>query len=172
MAENNENINKELEVEFPKELFEIQNNETSTGVDFNDFSSLLAQLNKQVSSADSCVNELVKQKEDIKLEQEKLNEQKSTLENDRFNFEKQMKEEYQKLNDLKIDFEQEKSKIFNDIQTSREALAKKERDFEKYKKEQLEYIENSKQSLTNNYKQFEKIVNKFNSKIEGYNTNE
>ena len=168
MEESNNNLMGE--VDFPKELFKIQDSDSDD--DFGDFSSLLNQLNLQVSSADICVNELVKQTDEIKIEKEKIIDQKNVLENDRFNFEKRMTEEQQRLNDLKTEFENEKSKIFNEIQAMREKLAKEKRDFEKYRHEQTELIDNGKKALTNNYKQFEKIVNKFNSKIDGFKTSE
>ena len=168
-------FNSENEVLFPDEAF-VKDDEglvnepvnENINTELRDFSNLIADLNKQVSNADGSVSELVKQRDNIQARHHELDEIKSSLENDRFNFERQMKEEYQKLNDLKIDFEQEKNKVFNEIQRSREELAKNQRDFEKYRKEQMTFIENSKKMLTKNYDQFSKVVATFNNKIENY----
>ena len=160
------------EVLFPDEVFAKEANNNPDGEAINnelkDFNTLIADLNKQVSNADGSVSELVKKRDSIQAKYQELEELSSSIENDRFNFEKQMKEENEKLNNLKIDFEQEKNKIFNEIQSERELLAKEKREFEKYRREQLNFIDSSKKMLTKNYDQFAKVVATFNEKIESY----
>ena len=135
----------------------------------SDFESLLDELNKQVSTADGSISELMRKRDSIEQSKKELDDKLKTFEDDRLNFDKLMKEEYQKLNDQKIDFEQEKTKVFNEIQESREEMARKEREFAKYRQEQIDMIKESKKALAKNYEQFEKIVANFNAKIDKFN---
>ncbi|MBR4230694.1 MAG: hypothetical protein IKR74_00875 [Bacilli bacterium] len=145
-------------------------NETSDNEDVftSDFESLLNELNKQVSTADGSVSELMRRKDIIEKERRDLEEKNQAFKEERVKFDNLMKDEYQKLNDEKSRFEQEKNRVYNDIQEMREELSRKNRDFEKYRSEQLDILKDSKAALANNYKQFEKIVATFNKKIDKF----
>ena len=134
----------------------------------SDFDSLLNELNKQVSTADGSVSELMRKRELLEKERRDLEARDRAFKEDRDKFDMLMKEEYQRLNDEKNKFEQEKNRVYNDIQEMREELARKNRDFEKYRKEQLDMLKDSKDALSNNYKHFEKIVSTFNAKIDKF----
>ena len=149
-------------INLPNDTGDVEDTVTS------DFESLLNDLNKQVSSADGSVSELMRRKELIEKERKELEVKNQTFKEDRDKFDILMKEEYRKLNDEKNKFEQEKNRVYNDIQEMREELARKNRDFEKYRKEQLDILKESKTALTNNYKHFEKIVSTFNAKIDKF----
>lgn len=158
---------EDLEVVFPKELFEGKENKLLDD-DFSNFENMLLDLNRQVSAVDGNVNNFVKIKNDLEKRSVQLELEKKALEDARFAFEQQMKVEHQKLEDLKIDFEQEKNRIFNDIQAERDLLEKNKRTFEKHRSEQLMLIEQNKKLLTKNYRQFENIVTSFNEKIDSF----
>ena len=134
----------------------------------HEFEGLLNELNKQVSTADGSIVELLRKKDAIVQNEKEMLEKLRILNEDRANFDRLMKEEYQKLNDQKIDFEQEKTKVLNEIQDAREELARKNKEFEKYREEQVKLIKDSKKELAKNCEQFEKIVASFNSKIENF----
>lgn len=157
-----------VEVKFPDEIVGGEFQKEVAADKFENFASLLSELDKQVNDVDGNVASLVSFKETLDEEGKKLRIAQKELEENRFAFERQMKEEYQKLNDLKIDFEQEKTKVFNEIQNARELHEKNKRTFEKFRQEQLANIEKSKKMLTKNYEQFEKIVSKFNEKFDKF----
>ncbi|MDD5865188.1 MAG: hypothetical protein PUD07_01690 [bacterium] len=165
-------FNEEPKFEFPKEIFSLSKESEDLLSDNKnikdkhmDFESLLAELNKQVSNADSTVNSLVVQKEELNQKSLKLSDEEKKLANEKFSFEQEMKSERQKLNDEKIDFEQEKTKIYADIDSKREELNKNKNEFEKYRIEQINLIEKNKKDLEDNYSKFQEIVKKFISKI-------
>ena len=150
-------------------IINLPGEENDNGESSGDFESLLNELNKQVSTADGSINELMRRRDILEKEKKELDEKNQAFKEDRINFDKLMKDEYQRLNDEKSRFEEEKNRVYNDIQEMREELARKNRDFEKYRQEQLDILKDSKAALTNNYKQFEKIVSTFNKKIDNYN---
>ena len=164
--------NEEPKFEFPKEIFSLSKESEDLLTENKnikdkrmDFESLLIELNEQVSNADSSVNSLVAQKEELNQKKLKLAEEEQKLSNDRFSFEQEIKNERQKLNDEKIDFEQEKTKIYADIDSKREELTKQKNEFEKYRIEQINLIEKNKKDLEDNYSKFQEIVKKFISKM-------
>lgn len=167
-------FDKELEKDFPREVFEMEkisdatNSTKSVSNKMKDFDILLADLNKQVVSADGCVANLISRREEIDKQKSKLAADRRELDDDRFQFQQDMKAEHQKLEDLKIDFEQEKTKAFNEIASAREELNKRKAEFEKFRIDQIETIENNKKALASNYDQFDKIVKNFTSKLESH----
>ena len=100
-------------INLPNDTGDVEDTVTS------DFESLLNDLNKQVSSADGSVSELMRRKELIEKERKELEVKNQTFKEDRDKFDILMKEEYRKLNDEKNKFEQEKNRVYNDIQEMR-----------------------------------------------------
>ena len=158
--------------EFPREIFSLTKESEDLLKDnkdnkakSTDFESLLLELNKQVSDADTSVAALVSQKEELNNRKLQIEEDEKKLSNERFSFEQEMKNEKQKLNDAKIDFEQEKTKIYADIDFKRQEVINSKNEFEKYRVEQMNLIEKNKAQLEDNYAKFEKIVRTFISKM-------
>ena len=158
--------------EFPREIFSLTKESEDLLKDNKDnktknidFESLLLELNKQVSDADTSVAALVSQKEELNNRKLQIEEDEKKLSNERFSFEQEMKNEKQKLNDAKIDFEQEKTKIYADIDFKRQEVINSKNEFEKYRVEQMNLIEKNKAQLEDNYAKFEKIVRTFISKM-------
>lgn len=170
--------NEEPQFDFPREIFSLSkesedllSENKNNKMKNEDFESLLLELNKQVSDADSSVAQLVSQKEELNNRKLKIEEEEKRLASEKFSFEQEMKNEKQKLNDAKIDFEQEKTKIYADIDSKREEINNQKNEIEKYKVEQMDIIEKNKKQLEDNYARFEKIVRTFISKMNNKGNN-
>ena len=97
-------VNNDIEFEFPSEMFSIpisNDNALESASEKNfqntDFDSLLMELNKNVSDADTLVATLIAQKEELNKKMLQLEEDATKLANDKFNFEQEIKNEKQKL---------------------------------------------------------------------------
>ena len=172
LDESYETFSEGPKFEFPREIFSLTKESEDLLKDnkdnkakSTDFESLLLELNKQVSDADTSVAALVSQKEELNNRKLQIEEDEKKLSNERFSFEQEMKNEKQKLNDAKIDFEQEKTKIYADIDFKRQEVINSKNEFEKYRVEQMNLIEKNKAQLEDNYAKFEKIVRTFISKM-------
>ena len=89
--------------EFPREIFSLTKESEDLLKDnkdnkakSTDFESLLLELNKQVSDADTSVAALVSQKEELNNRKLQIEEDEKKLSNERFSFEQEMKNEKQK----------------------------------------------------------------------------
>ena len=86
--------------EFPREIFSLTKESEDLLKDNKDnkakntdFESLLLELNKQVSDADTSVAALVSQKEELNNRKLQIEEDEKKLSNERFSFEQEMKNE-------------------------------------------------------------------------------